>query len=1010
MLFIRPITLSILFLLILLNTSYAQNLFINEFMASNSSTIRDPDYNAYADWIEIYNAESFSINLKNYFITDNLSNPQKYRIPTDLIVPSNGYTIIWADDMNTGNHTNFKLSASGESIGLYNSLAEFIDTITFEEQQPDVSEGRYPNGETEWYKFFPSSPGSTNLESNIYNRLSEPAISKAGGFYQSSVNLSISHNEPGVSLYYTIDGSTPTVNSTIYSNPITIDTTTTLTVKAFKNNFVPSKSIVNTYFINFETALPVFSIVTDPDNFFSDTSGIYVTGTNGITGNCSTVPRNWNQDWERPINMEFFERDKSLAFNVKTGVKINGGCSRIYAMKSLAFYFRGSYGYDKLNYRLFPDIPILSYNNFILRSSAQDWWRTMFRDGMVHTLIEQGMKIAYQEYRPSLMFLNGQYWGIHNIREKMNDHYLNSHYGVDISNIDLVEMSKGIFANNGDLSAYNSMINFLSTQNMALTQNYEYIKSIVDIDNYIDYLIAEIYSANADWPGSNMKLWRERTPSSKWRWLIYDLDFTFGGNAQGQYNSNTLALATATNGPDWPNPPWSTLMFRKMLENTEFKNEFIQRFAVHMNTTFEPVHVNAVIDSIGAVIASEIPRHKQRWPQSISLGSDWIVNVQVMKDFAYQRQPEVRNHFYSKFNLSGSYTLNISRNNPTWGKVYAHKVEIKKNNSVNTFFKNIPLKVRALPMPGYRFVRWQGVSTSTSPEIEIINSSNSYLTAIFEPAELTITTLVINEINYKSSPSFDTEDWIELYNPIESVVDLSGWKIRDSSPSNSFTFPAGSRISGNGHVVICRDTLKFKSLHLNVENVYGNLGFGISSDGDLIMLFDSYGNLVDSVFFESSGEWTSLPNGNGPTLSLINPQSDNTLPLNWKASGLYGTPGRLNDTYTKVEHEENTLPENFYLFQNYPNPFNPATKIRFIIPALTPSLSRGERVTLKVYDIIGNAIATLVDEEKEAGSYEVEFSARGGQESGNWNLASGIYFYQLKSGNFLESKKMILLR
>ena len=146
-------------------------------------------------------------------------------------------------------------------------------------------------------------------------------------------------------------------------------------------------------------------MVTDPANFFSDTSGIYVIGTNGIIGNCSTAPRNWNQDWERPVSLEFFEFDKSLAFRVNTGVKIFGGCSRLYPEKSLGFYFRGEYGNDKLRYRLFDDIPVYEYNNFILRSSGQDWWRTMFRDGMVQTLIEQGMKLDYQDYRPSFYLL-----------------------------------------------------------------------------------------------------------------------------------------------------------------------------------------------------------------------------------------------------------------------------------------------------------------------------------------------------------------------------------------------------------------------------------------------------------------------------------------------------------------------------------------------------------------------------------------------------------------------------
>ena len=741
--------------------------------------------------------------------------------------------------------------------------------------------------------------------------------------------------------------------------------------------------------------LPVFSLVTDPANFFSDTSGIYVAGTNGIIGNCSTQPRNWNQDWERPVSLEFFESDKSLAFKVNTGVKIFGGCSRLYPEKSLAFYFRSEYGNDKLHYRMFGDIPVYDYNNFILRSSAQDWWRTMFRDGMVQTLIEQGMKLDYQDYRPSILFINGEYWGIHNIREKQNEHYVYYHHGADKDNIDLIEISKGVYANNGDITAYNEMITFLSSNNMADPPNYDYIKSIIDIDEYIDYQVAQIYSANGDWPGSNMKLWREKIPGSKWRWMIYDLDFTFGGNAEGLATTNTLAQATATNGPSWPNPPWSTLMFRKMLDNPEFKNEFIQRFAAHINTTFEPNYVLAVIDSMAQNIASEISRHIDRWPQSISFGNDWQELIDIMRNFAIDRPANVRAHFQSKFSLAGVNNLIISRNYPARGKIFTNTVEVKNNGSTNVFFKNIPVHIKALPMPGYKFVRWEGISTETSPEIFVVLNNNSTLTAVFEVAELTVTTILINEINYNSSTVFDTEDWIEFYNPDDVAVDISGWNFLDDDITSQFTFPNESLIAANDYLVLCRDTLKFKFLHPNLNNIIGNINFGLSSSGEHIMLKDNFGNLVDEVTFSSSGFWTSLPNGNGPTLSLINPQLDNSIAESWRASGLYGTPGFLNDVYTKIESDDDLVPSEFKLYQNYPNPFNPITTISWQSPV-------GSQQTLKVYDVLGNEVASLVDEYKSAGIYEVNFDAS--------SLSSGVYFYKLTAGSFVEIKKMILLR
>ena len=177
----------------------------------------------------------------------------------------------------------------------------------------------------------------------------------------------------------------------------------------------------------------MISLVTDPAGFFSDETGIYVEGTNGIPGRCGADPVNWNQDWERPVHFSFFEPDGAggfdLALDQGAGVEIFGGCSRIYPQKSLTLRARGRYGASDCAYRFFPELDIESFDDLILRSSAQDWWRTMFRDGMIQTLTRH-MDIDGQAYRPTVVFLNGEYWGIHNLREKLNEDYLAGHYGT----------------------------------------------------------------------------------------------------------------------------------------------------------------------------------------------------------------------------------------------------------------------------------------------------------------------------------------------------------------------------------------------------------------------------------------------------------------------------------------------------------------------------------------------------------------------------------------------------
>lgn len=978
----------------------AQTLVINEFMAANQAAIKDPDFNAYADWIELYNPGTQAVDLKNYSITDDLTKPKKYIFTASAIVQPGQYIIVWADDAAKGVHTNFKLSASGEAIAIYAPDGTLVDSVSFGAQQTDISCGRFPNGAGEWFLFSPSSPGKQNLETAIFNKLAKPSASDAGGFFSSPATVTLSHPQQGAKIYYTLDGRTPTPKDSLYKSPIRIDSTTVMRFKAFAEGLLPSETISQTYFINENNSLPVFSLITDPANFFSDTTGIYVAGTNGIVGHCSDTPKNWNQEWERPVDLQLFEIDRNKGFKVSTGVQIFGGCSRIYDMKSLAFYFRGIYGNEKLNYKLFYDVPLAEYNNFILRSGSQDWWRTLFRDEMVHTLLRKGTSMDCQAYRPSILFINGKYWGIHNIREKINEHYLYYHFGVDENNIDLIEISPTGIAHNGDNKAYTAMINYLQNNNIANPANYEYMKSIVDIDNYIDYQLAQIYGANADWPGSNMKLWRERSANGRWRWLIFDVDFTFGGNANGMADKNTLALATATGGTSWPNPDWSTLMLRKMLENTTFRNEFVQRMAVHMATTFEPVHVVHVIDSIKALIASEIPRHKTRWVKSITMGKDWDVNVEVMRNFAKIRQPYVRSHFTSKFGISGTYNLKISVNNNSWGTIFLHNSQWTRNGDTATFFNNIPLRIKAAAMPGYRFARWEGASTSTESQLQLILGANASITAVFEPVSAASTDIVINEINYKSSEFFDTEDWVELYNPAEAAVDISNWKFSGNSNGEFYQFKSGTKIGPKGYLILCRDTVKFKSIRTENINTVGNIPFGLSSDGETILLKDNNDKVVDEVSYKSSGSWPLAANGLGATLALINPLADNSKPENWKASSDAGTPGKINDVYFTGVKKVTAPVNEFLLCKNYPNPFNPSTNIQYSIPATAGQ--HNSIVTLKVYDALGKEIAVLVNKEQQPGFYEVTFNAS--------NFASGIYFYRLQAGANSAIGKMLLIK
>lgn len=720
--------------------AHAQSVVVNELLASNATTLADPDFGAYGDWIELHNPSAAPADLGGYYLSDDFDEPTRWRIPDGTVLAPGGFLVVWTDDENTGPpatialHTDFKLSGGGEQVGLFDPAGAVVDTLTFGDQTTDISYGRYPDGSAD-RGFFPTpTPGAANDTAPGGAVLETPTVSLESGFYGGGESVELTA-EAGVTIRYTLDGSPPSETSPTYTTPLALSATTVLRAAAFAPDAGASPVVTRTFFVGEAGALPVISLVTDPAGFFSDTSGIYVEGTNGIPGRCRTTPVNWNQDWERETQFTFFEPDGAGGFervlDQGAGVAIFGGCSRIYPQKSLELHARSQYGASDFAYRFFDDVDIESYDDLVLRSSAQDWWRTMFRDGMIQT-VTRHMDLDAQAYRPTVVFLNGAYWGIHNLREKLNADYVAGHYGIDDDEVEMLDADKADLR--GQSEHYDGLLAVLDTGDLNDPDTFAEVEARMDVDQYLSYLVAEIYSANADWPGNNLKLWRPLTPGGRWRWMAFDLDFGFGGNGEGQATSNTLALATAPNGAEWPNPPWSTYLFRRLLTNDGFRHAFIQRLAAHMTTTFERDRVVGVIDSLQAAIASEMPRHTTRWPQSASFGSSWEGNVQIMRDFARDRPAQMRGHVNAYFaEVPGSARLDVGV--AGGGQVTAEGVPLPRRDPAtpfeSVFFRGVPVHLTAVPDEGHYFVGWSGVADGTERDASVVLTGTAALTATF---------------------------------------------------------------------------------------------------------------------------------------------------------------------------------------------------------------------------------------------------------------------------------------
>lgn len=565
-----------------------------------------------------------------------------------------------------------------------------------------------------------------------------PLFSLNGGFYTGSLHLALSHTHPSVALYYTLDGSEPDSTSIRYSGPITIDTTTAIRAAAYVPGSARSSVVTHTFFIDEPVHLRFLSLVTDPEHLFSDETGIYVTGTNGILGNCDNVtPRNVNQDWERPVHVELYEPDGTRALSQGAGIKIFGGCSRTrYPQKSFSLHARRIYGDGKFRYPLFSERSMTRYDSFNLRSSSDDQVYTMLKDGYIAAVYRGFMNAEYGAYEPVSVFINGVYWGLHNMRERYNHHYLADHFGVHADSVTILRNNASV--QRGDNQDYLQLRAYVATYDVRRPVFYEHVASRIDISQYIDYQLANIYMAEVDWPGNNIRFWRaEQPPWNRWRWIQYDRDQSMMAH---RIHTRALELAVEEGRGGWPNPDWSTLLFRRLLRNQAFRDEFIQAYAWHLNTTFQPDRLIALLDQMQARIEPEMPRHIARWggqydedssetwmPPTVSSMEEWHSFVEDIRMFARLRPPVAEQYLSEFFDLGARPRLSVQTDRPGSGTIFFYGRAVALSGHEGTYFDGVPIHLSTQPAAGLAFSHWEvpgnpddPLHGSTQPEIQVV--------------------------------------------------------------------------------------------------------------------------------------------------------------------------------------------------------------------------------------------------------------------------------------------------
>jgi hypothetical protein len=797
--------------LVLLGQRADAALQINELVTRNDSTLADEDGD-YPDWIELRNPDTAALNLAGYGLSDDPARPFKWVFPA-RILSAGGYLIVFASNKDRTNgvtlHANFALNAEGESLLLTRPDGTLLDGTTFGLLPSDYALGRPVGNTGAWWYFPRATPGAANTSPGYAALLPPPAFSAPGGFYESDFALSITAPAEGT-VRYTLDGSEPSTNSPVYSTPLSlrdrspetngismlsgtstvnqhtdgwfppnglVQKCTVVRARLFRADAPPGPVATATYWLGTNAAqrytLPVLSIATANSGLFDYTNGIYMLGlifdqyraahpTEPLTGH---TPANYTQRgkaWERAAHLEWYVPGGATGFAQNVKIDIQGQSSRSFREKSLGIKARSDQSpLDAIDYPVFPGLtnrlgqPISHLKSLRLRNSGNDWAYTMFRDELCHRLIA-GTEVDGQSYTPVVTFLNGEYWGLLNAREQEDEDYLADHYDVAPETVTICEtIGTLLHGRPGDNQHFVNLRSFVDTNDLAVGTNYDYVRTQMDVVNFMNYQAAEIYFANADWPHNNIRFWRVPVPQfqpeaplgqdGRWRWLLFDVDLGMSHPWSGGYGDNTLSAALSPTGRPGLNAPWSTALLRGLVRNPDFRNEFINTLADHLNTTFKENRVTDVIDGIYNTLAPAMPEHIRRWRAMGDTFSGWSNNVRSLRLFASQRPINVRQHIVAQFGLGGFATLTLNVTPAARGYVRVNRMQIDAttpgvtNNAPypwrGTYFRGVPVRLQAVPAPGSMFAGWSGrPDLGTNASVLVTLTNNLSLTAAFQPS------------------------------------------------------------------------------------------------------------------------------------------------------------------------------------------------------------------------------------------------------------------------------------
>lgn len=813
----------------------AQAVILNEVVSANTLGLEDEDGDR-PDWIEIFNPGAASINLNGYGLSDDPFEPMKWKFPLRLIGPRE-YLVVFASGKNRSSgrrlHTSFRIGSDGEQVVLTRNDGVVLDRVSVPPLQENLSYGRLLGAER-WVYFDPPTPGVQNTSLFGEALLGKLQASRSSGRFEAPFELSIQTADEAAVIRFTLDGSEPKQDSPAYTLPLlvkdrsgspdvlariagtsianqhtdgwkpprkTVRKATVIRARAFRPGALPSPEWSGTFVYGAPGAhpLPIIALALPAVELFDYDQGIYMLGkvfddwrrlhpTEPLTGHS---PANYTQrgpEWQRKAMLDWIEPNGAPGLSRLVEIDIQGQSSRSFRQKSLGVKAVSG----AMDFPFLPGLvrrgegsPLRLFHTFRLRNAGNDWAHTLFRDALCHRLVE-GLPIDAQGYRPVEVFLNGEYWGIHNLREQHDPDSLALHYGIRKEGVVICNGSGTLDEGApGSELPFLSLRDFVGKNNLSEEAHYRHVAGKMDVENFLLYQASCIYFGNADWPHNNVRVWRDgsvglpvdlggnsglfpnetstlgtwrnRGTDGRWRWLLFDCDLAFGHPWSGGTSDETLAAALSPTGRPGVggDAGWSTAIFRGLMKNKRFERDFINTSADLMNSWFKESQALEVVDAMASGLAPHMVEHLDRW-QTLSSTNAWMNQVRVLRQFASQRPVNLRQQFVRQFRLGGYSTVTVDVSNASHGKVRINRLQIDSRlvgagpNAYpwrGWYFRGVPVVLEAQPEKGWAFERWErigtsGIETLAVPRLEWDPIESASFKAIFAPARPRIETIL----------------------------------------------------------------------------------------------------------------------------------------------------------------------------------------------------------------------------------------------------------------------------